>query len=86
MYCKADVLFGMLNTSNRFTTNPGYWNICVVYILPKRASPQGRDEIEMNLMLINMKNNICRLISNIIVPEVLALYYPVHIETLVMNY
>ena len=34
-------------------------------------------------MLVNMKNNIFPLISTIILPKVLTLYYAVHHETLV---
>ena len=54
----------------------------VEYILTESASPLDRDEVKMDLVLVNMKNNIFPLISTIILPKVLILCYPVHIETL----
>ena len=52
------------------------------YNLTKSASQLDRDEIEMDLMLVNMENNIYLLISTIILPKVLILCYSVHLETL----
>ena len=40
----------------------------------------------MDPMLVNMKNDILPLISVIILPKVLTLYHPVHIETLAAIY
>ena len=39
----------------------------------------------MDLMLANMKNNIFRLISTVIIPELFTLCYPIHIETLAVT-
>ena len=60
---------------NPFTTNHGYWKINIDYILTKSSSPLDRNEIKMDLMLVNMKN-IFPLISTI-------MCYPAHPETLV---
>ena len=40
----------------------------------------------MDLMLVSMKNYICPLIFTIILPNVLTLRYPMHIETLAVIY
>ena len=59
--------------------------ICVEYIFVQSSSPLDR-EVKMDLMLVNMKNNLFPLISTIILPKVLTLCYPVHLETLAVIY
>ena len=61
MYCKADIfyiLFEMLNTPNPFTTDPGYWKICVVCILLGRALRQDFDEIKMDQAVNPLRLNV----------------------------
>ena len=55
---------------------------CVTYILTRFASPLDRDELKMDLMHVNMKSDIFPLISTIVLPKVLTLCYPGHLETL----
>ena len=45
---------------NIFTTNPGYWHICVECILTRIASPPDRYQVKRYLMLANMANNKCK--------------------------
>ena len=52
----------------------------------RNSSPLGGDEVKMDLMLVNMKNNMMPLISTIILPKVLTLCYVVQIETYAMVY
>ena len=52
-----------------FTTRIYHLTVGVV------ASPIDRDEVKTDLMLANMTNNI-------FLPNVLTLFYPIHIETL----
>ena len=68
------IFFGMLNT---------FLHVCLQRIsnhLTKSASSLDRDEVNMDLMLVSVNNNIFPLISTIILPKVLTLCYPVHIE------
>ena len=68
---------------NPSTTKPGYWQICVHYILTRSFSPLDHDEVKTNLMLASMmKNNTFPLISTIILPNVLTMFYSVHLQTL----
>ena len=75
-----------LASSKPFITDPGYWKFCVEYILTGIAWPLEHDEVKIDLMLVNMKNNIFPLISAIILPKVLTPCYPLHIETLTVIY
>ena len=67
-------------------TNPGYWQIWIEYILTKSVAPLDHDEMKMDLLLANVKNDIFPLISTVILPKVLNLCYPMHIETLAVIY
>ena len=54
--------------------------------MTRRASPLDSDEVKIDLMLVNMKDNIFPLISTIILPKVLTLCYPVDLDTLAVIY
>ena len=71
-----------LTLINPFTLKPGHWQICVEYILTRSALPLDRDEIKW----FNMTNNTYSLVSTIILPKVLILCYPLHLETLTVIY
>ena len=71
---------------NPSTNKPGYWQICVWYILARNASPRDRDEVKTDLMLAAMKNKIFPLISITDLLKVLTLCYQVHLEMLVLIY
>ena len=75
-----------LITINHFTTNPGYWQICVEHVLTRSVLPLDRDEVKTDLMLTNMKNDLCPLISTIVPKKILTLCYPVYFETLAVIY
>ena len=62
-----------LTLINHSTSKPGYGKICVEYILAKSTSPLDRDDIKMDLMFINMKNNIIPVNSTIILSKVIIL-------------
>ena len=53
------------------TINPGYWQICVEYILTKSAALPDHEEVKMELMLVNIKDYILPLTSTIILHKVL---------------
>ena len=61
-----------------FTANPGYWQMCVGYILAWNASAPRRDEVTTDLLLLRyeMKYNLFHLISTIIPSKVLTLLEP----------
>ena len=42
---------------NPSTANPGYWQMCVGYILARRASPPYHNEVTMEPMLHNRAND-----------------------------
>ena len=46
-----------LTLISSFNTNPGYWKISVEYIWTKSVSSLDRDEVKVDLMLVNMKND-----------------------------
>ena len=49
-------------------------------MLTKRVSPLYRDEVEMDLMLADMKNSILTLKPTIILLKVLTPCYPIHMK------
>ena len=50
---------------------------CVGYIFARGAMSPQCDEVTMDSVLLNMKNDVFVLISNIILQKVLTLLYPV---------
>ena len=54
--------------------------------MTRSASPLDHNEVNMDLMLVNMKKNIDPLISTTIFQEVFILCYLVHLETLAAIY
>ena len=76
----------MLKIISAFTTIPRYWQIRVEYILANIASPLDRDEVILDMMLTNMKNDLFPLIPTIIFPKGLTPCFPVHLDTLVVIY
>ena len=66
--------------------NPGSWQMCVGYIFARSASSPQRDEVRTEWMLLSMENNVFPLISNIILPKVSTLLYPVQPEMLAVIY
>ena len=64
----------------------GYWKNCVKCILTRYTPQLDREEVKMDLMLVNMKSDLFPLISTIILPKVLTLCYPLHFETLTVIY
>ena len=70
---------------NPFTANPRYWQ-CVGYISDRSVSSPRLDEARIGPMLFNVKNDMFLLGTNIILPKVLTLLYPVQPETLAVVY
>ena len=58
--------------------------MCVEDILTSNVSLLDRDEVKIDLTLVNLKN--FALISNIILPNMLTLFYPVRTGTLAVIY
>ena len=71
---------------NSFITTPRYWQICVRYMFTRSTSSPHHDEVTTDPVLLNIKNAIFYLISNIILPKVLSLLYPVQHEKLAVIY
>ena len=60
--------------------------MCGRSIFNRSALLPPRDEVTMDPTLLNMKNDKLPLISNIILPKMLTLLYPVHPEMLAVIY
>ena len=62
----------IVGKTDEYFFHPGYWQMCVEYIVDRGASSSYRAELKNELMLANMMNNIFPLISNIILPKMLT--------------
>ena len=60
--------------------------MCVGYFFVRSASLPRRDEVTTGPTVLNMTNNIFPLVSNVIIPKVLTLFYSAHYETLAVVY
>ena len=58
----------------------------IEHILIRIASPLDHDGVKTDLTLANMKIDIFPLMSTIVLPKMLNLCHPVHLETLVVIY
>ena len=71
---------------NPFTAIIEYWQMCVRYIADKSAPSPHHDEVTTDSILLNMKNDMFLLVSNIILSKMLTLLYPVQPESLAVIY
>ena len=64
-----------------FMAQLGYWQICIEYIVTKRALSPDSDELTTGLIVTDMEKDVFHVHSTMIDSKMLALYYRLHIGT-----